>query len=301
MYTMRRLVRTLLAAGVMLAAGQSVVTTPAMAAPVQHTAQTVCAVANTLQAARLGGSCGVTAFAHRGVHNDSVAENTRLALDEAYRADAHTETDVFLTKDSQELIHHDRTLDRMTNCSGLIADWTLADIKAQCWIDVIEGERHAIPTFNQYAKWLAKNSGQRMMVEVKGAGWFDANNADIVDLRDTAERHGVHKRVYFTNDATERLLEAFRDSAPDARTAWKPYGDSELTTKYARNLSVNAVMFNYGQLTRSLVRTFKDAGFGVWARKANEESEWDRLIRLGVKAAMTDKPFAFRKNCNQEG
>ena len=68
-------------------------------------------------------------FAHRG--GMSVRpEQTQLAFDNAvdYGLDGF-ETDVRLTKDEELIVFHDATVDRTTNGSGKVCDYTLKELK----------------------------------------------------------------------------------------------------------------------------------------------------------------------------
>ena len=67
--------------------------------------------------------------AHRGA-SLSHPENTIAAFKEAIRLGAHMiELDLALTKDNKIVVLHDSTIDRTTNGSGDIKDWTLKDLK----------------------------------------------------------------------------------------------------------------------------------------------------------------------------
>jgi glycerophosphoryl diester phosphodiesterase len=225
------------------------------------------------------------ALAHRGADNARVDENTIDALERAHRLSAWSEADTFLTSDGVPVVIHDARLDRTTDCTGAVADWTAAEIRGECRTE--HGD--VVPTWREYARTLADNRGQRVNLEVKGRGWFADGAAEIVALRDIAERADVLRRVYFSEDATLDLLEAFRDHAPDARTAWKPAsGDVDLGD--ARRLSVDAIMAPPGYWTAGRVEATADAGFRPWARKVNTEGAWDRMRDMGVRAALTDHP-----------
>jgi glycerophosphoryl diester phosphodiesterase len=68
-------------------------------------------------------------MAHRGdaVHGP---ENTFAAFQLALEKSADVlETDLWLTKDRVLVCHHDRTLDRVTDCTGAIPEMTLAQVK----------------------------------------------------------------------------------------------------------------------------------------------------------------------------
>lgn len=71
-------------------------------------------------------------IAHGG-GNEEFPDNTLEAFYHAYSIDpgCMLETDVSLTKDGVVILCHDRTLDRTTDVSGEIIDWTYADLVSQ--------------------------------------------------------------------------------------------------------------------------------------------------------------------------
>jgi glycerophosphoryl diester phosphodiesterase len=245
---------------------------------------------------QFGGGCGAVAFAHRGAYGSSVDENTDGALEAAYAKGAYMETDVWLTQDDGFVIMHDRSLDRTTNCEGDVADWLLADIQANCQTEPNGGH---IPDFTSFADLLADNPDQLMMVEIKGAGWYDNDNDPLRRLAEAASQAGVLDRVYFANDVGTGYLEALRDVAPTARTVWKQEGDETVTRKRAAELSVDAVALRPRQWTSAdKVEAFQSKGFLAWSLMANDKPAWKGLIRRGVTAVLTDRPGAFRKVCH---
>ena len=79
--------------------------------------------------------------AHRGgpvIDGDPLfAEETLPAFRNAHRnLQVVLELDAKLTKDSVPVVFHDDTLDRTTNCTGLVKDKTLAEL-AECPADVL--------------------------------------------------------------------------------------------------------------------------------------------------------------------
>jgi len=67
--------------------------------------------------------------AHRGAM-ETYPENTIPAFREAIKAGAHMiEFDVYLTRDKKMVVIHDPTVDRTTNGSGKVSDFTLEQIK----------------------------------------------------------------------------------------------------------------------------------------------------------------------------
>lgn len=76
--------------------------------------------------------------AHRGFCA-KFPENTMLAFKEALKLDVdQIETDVRITKDNELVLIHDATLDRTTNGSGRVCDYTLEVLKQ---LDAGRGEQ----------------------------------------------------------------------------------------------------------------------------------------------------------------
>jgi glycerophosphoryl diester phosphodiesterase len=226
-----------------------------------------------------------------------VDENTIESIERAHQLGAFTENDVFLSSDGGFVIIHNQSLGPTTNCTGDVMTWLLADIRLQC--HTTPNGLH-IPTAIEAFNTLAGNPGQLMNLEVKGPGWFQNDNAKLVQLQDAAAAAGVLDRVFFSNDTTYQTLTALRDSAPDAKTAWKPDpGESNFTPAHASELSANAVMAWANQWSsQDNVRDFKQAGFRVWAKRSDDQNVWTRNWRLGLKAQLTNLPGAYKTWCN---
>ena len=68
-------------------------------------------------------------IAHRG-YCGKYPENTMLAFKKAVEAGCdEIELDVQLTKDGKVVVIHDETIDRVTNGSGLVRDYTLEELQ----------------------------------------------------------------------------------------------------------------------------------------------------------------------------
>jgi glycerophosphoryl diester phosphodiesterase len=118
--------------------------------------------------------------AHRGA-STTHPENTLAALREAVASGAHqVEFDVQLTADNQLVLMHDGTIDRTTNGTGRVRDYTLAQLKA---LDAGEWKNagfagEQIPTLEEALDVLPLN--MLLNVEVKGVGGNDSATAQRV-------------------------------------------------------------------------------------------------------------------------
>lgn len=107
--------------------------------------------------------------AHRGF-SEKYPENTM----EAFRAAValgvdQIETDVRITADGELVLHHDATVDRTTNGTGLVKDFTLAQLK-ELDAGIKKGEQFAgckIPTFLEFMDYMKTLPDMTIDIELK--------------------------------------------------------------------------------------------------------------------------------------
>ncbi len=100
--------------------------------------------------------------AHRG-WKDRYPENTLEAFQGALELGVdQLETDVRVTKDGALVLIHDATLDRTTNGSGEVCDYTLEELKA---LDAGEGCR--IPTLEEFFELIKDHPSLTIDIELK--------------------------------------------------------------------------------------------------------------------------------------
>lgn len=118
---------------------------------------------------RLDGFEGITVAGHRG-YKSRYPENTLLAFRAAldYGADM-LEFDLHLSKDGEVVVIHDDSVDRTTNGSGLVRDFTLEELKALDaggWFgDAFRGLE--IPTLRELCELIGGYPGVLLNVEIK--------------------------------------------------------------------------------------------------------------------------------------
>ena len=96
-------------------------------------------------------------FAHRGF-SGKYPENTMLAFRKALECGADgIEMDVQLTKDGELVVIHDERVDRTTNGTGNVRDYTLEELQKldASYIYSEEVGFQTIPTFDEYCRWVA--------------------------------------------------------------------------------------------------------------------------------------------------
>lgn len=156
-----------------------------------------------------------TAFAHRGLHNDAVSENSLGAFERACRMGVGIELDVQLTRDGKLVVFHDGDLERLMGDKRLVADLTLEELRA---FSLPDGSR--IPTF---AEVLALVEGRvPLLVELK-------NGKDLSRLcRETLAQLRDYGGEYIIESFQPLILLWFRLRARDVVrgqlvAAWEEY------------------------------------------------------------------------------
>lgn len=84
-------------------------------------------------------------YAHRGLHDEALPENSMAAFRAALEHGYGIELDIHLIKDGSLAVMHDTNLKRTTGCDGKITDLTAADLKNYH----LGGTEETIPTFRQ--------------------------------------------------------------------------------------------------------------------------------------------------------
>ncbi len=98
-------------------------------------------------------------LAHRG-YSGRYPENTMLAFQKAVEVGCNRiELDVQLTKDGVVVVLHDELIDRTTDGTGYVRDYTYEEVKkfnaAKLFPQVTDFQY--IPTFDEYCAWAAEN------------------------------------------------------------------------------------------------------------------------------------------------
>ncbi len=105
------------------------------------------------------------AIAHRGLHDvdNGVEENSLQSFEAAIDYGYSIEADVQLSSDGEAMVFHDRALDRLTDTTGKVGDFTAAEL---CRIPYANGTGN-IATLGQMLDLVAGRVG--VVIEVKSA------------------------------------------------------------------------------------------------------------------------------------
>ena len=137
-------------------------------------------------------------YAHRG-YSGRFPENTMLAFKEAAKTGCYgIELDVQLTKDGQLVVIHDERIDRTTDSTGYVRDYTLEEIRrfnaAASWNGKFGFQ--PIPTFEEYCQWEA---GEKLVTNIElktGVYYYEGIEEKTLEM---VRKYGLTDRVLFSS------------------------------------------------------------------------------------------------------
>jgi glycerophosphoryl diester phosphodiesterase len=226
-------------------------------------------------------------IAHRGA-SLRAPENTMAAFQLAVELGSDgIELDVKLTRDEQIVIHHDSTLDRTTNGSGNLKDFSLSELKeldAGGSFDVaFSGE--TIPTILE----LLDEVGDQILLNIELTNYdapFDSLPEKVLSVLDLVKLHDTILLSSFNPLALCRIKRLNREMRTALLVApqipgwaqallkkFTPYTDYHPHMKLVTRTIVEAVHRSHGRLN-------------TWT--VNEHEEMLSLLRIGVDGIITD-------------
>lgn len=210
------------------------------------------------------------------------------AVDLGYR---YLETDVHATADGVLLAFHDKTLDRVTDRRGAVAELPYREV-ARARI----GGKEPIPRLEDL---LATWPEVRINVDVK-------DRPAIGPLVELVRRIGAVDRLCVASFSEQRIAAVRAEVGPGLCTSLGPRGVLALRlASYGRLLvrlarkgipcaQVPPAMGGYSLITERFLDTAHELGMHVHAWVVNDAAEMRRLLDLGVDGIMTDRLAVLR-------
>ncbi|MBA5850536.1 glycerophosphodiester phosphodiesterase [Clostridium sp. cel8] len=226
-------------------------------------------------------------IAHRGF-SGLYPENTMLAFKKAVETGASgIETDVHMTKDNIIVICHDETIDRTTNGSGFIKDYTYSELRK---FDAGNGQK--IISLDELLDY-SKDKNILVNIELK-------NN--VITYK------GIEKRtidkIYEYNMNDHVILSSFNHNS---MRKVKEY-DSSIKTgllygtqiynpwEYAKKMKADAIhpLFTL-IMNRDIIKNTKEHGISINTYTVNDKANMKKLMEFGVDGIITNYPNIFKK------
>lgn len=225
-----------------------------------------------------------TIVSHRGAAG-LAPENTLVSIRTALQYNAPLiEVDVQRTADGQLVLIHDTTVDRTTNGSGPVGDFTLAEIRrldAGSWFSpAFANER--IPTLDEALR-LVISTDATLVIEGKDPGRYPGIADQLVD---GIRQYDAETRVVVVSFDHEwlRRIQTLAPAIPlGAISVWA-------TGVPAFETSAVATSWPSAVLTPWLIRRVHADGRRLWVWTVDAPWLMRLLCRLGVDVITTNRP-----------
>lgn len=232
---------------------------------------------------------GVTA--HRG-YSGAYPENTVTAEKQGMAVGADwIELDVFLSKDGEVVVSHDRTTARMGDRNLTIADSTYAELRT---VDVAWGFRDAhglttkevpverMPLLEDILKLVKKQDHTRVSIQPKETEVVDAAVGIV-------QRLGMQEWVGF-NDGNLTLMSRVKELDPDIHVFWDTSATADVDESVATALDrgFESIVMNQAAVSPESIATIQDAGLEAGAWTINDFAVMQRFVDWGIDRVYTD-------------
>ena len=214
---------------------------------------------------------------HRGARGVE-PENTLLAVRTGMACADYIEVDVRLTRDRIPVIMHDLLLDRTTNGTGPVNEYTLENLKA---FDAGKGEK--IPTLEGVCSIVKGHCG--LVVEIKEPG----SESEICSVL----RGNPPENLFIVSFHPESIL-SVKDLLSGVKTGIiysRAVGD---LPGDAKELGADAILLKFALLTGELVRACRKKSLLIISWTLDTPEEFRIAHDLGIDGLATDDPCRAR-------
>jgi len=228
-------------------------------------------------------------YAHRGA-SGYAPENTLPAFELARDQGADgVELDVQLTADDELVVIHDETVNRTTNGTGWVKDYTLAGLKA---LDASMGSEEfagvTIPTLAEVFDVLA-DSGLTINIELKNTvvayPGIEEKVLAMIDERDWEHRIVISSFNHMSLTRIRGLGSLVSTGLLFGDYLYQPWS-------YAKEVWATALHppLGYVDAVPELITAARDTLLGVNVWTVNDPEDIDRMYGLGVDGIITNYP-----------
>jgi len=216
---------------------------------------------------------------HRGAKGH-VTENTLESIQKALDLGVDgVEIDVHLCASGELVVFHDFTVDRMTDGSGEISNFSLKELKK-----LKVKSRFQIPTLSQVL--LLVNNKCLVNIELKGLN--TAKEAcRLIEFFVTKKDWEYNN--FLVSSFQEDLIETVYKTNKDLPIGVLSHTNLESSLKLANSVTAKSIIVNYTMLTADVVLKIKEK-HQVIAYTVNNLKPIERIKTFGVDAIISDFP-----------
>jgi len=229
----------------------------------------------------------IIVIAHRGDHT-MAPENSLLSIQNAIDDGVdYVELDIRTTQDSQLVLMHDATVDRMTNGHGKIAEMKLDSIRSLKLFNKNNAlsDTLSVPTFEE-ALAVCKNK-----INI----YLDFKNADVKKVYEVIRAAHMQDQMVVYINTPIQFVEWRKQvpSMPLIVSLNAKVKDSIEMFKYLSSVNIDILDGNWNEYTQETVQAALSKGVPVWAdmqAAVEGEAYWNKGIELGLLGIQTDHP-----------
>ena len=216
-------------------------------------------------------------------------ENTMAAFCKALEAGADgVELDVQLTRDGEMVVIHDERVDRTTDGTGFVRDFSLAEIRQ---LDASyqfkeAGQVHRIPSFEEYCEWAAEQPAGTN-IELKN-GVYDYPDLEHKVLGLIRKYHLEQKVIIssFNHYSVKRM----QSLAPDLVYGLLEESWVYSPGAYAEGLGVQCYHPYWGSLSDAVVADLKAHHLRINTFTVNTEEAARDMLQKGIDIVIGNFP-----------
>lgn len=230
-------------------------------------------------------SCGMKdakplVIGHRGAMGHET-ENTLASVQKALDLGVDMiEIDVFRIDSGEIVVFHDRTVDRLTNGSGMIEDYNMFAMNQL----TLEGG-HKIPLLQDVLKLI--NNQVVLNIELKG--YKTAEKVNQIISYYIKERGWSSENIVISSFIWDELRE-MRKLNPEVKIAVLTEEDPLQAIEVAKELNAVAINPNFETLTAENTAKIHDENLKVYTWTVNEPEDIQRMKDFGVDGIITNYP-----------
>jgi glycerophosphoryl diester phosphodiesterase len=235
---------------------------------------------------------------HRGA-SAYYPENTMSAFEAAYEMGAEMiELDILLSKDGVPVVIHDEALDRTTNGTGRVADYTLVELRkldAGLWF----GREHAgqqIPTLEEVLQFAKGKIA--LNIEIKTEAVTDEHLEGIEEKAlNLVKKYEMENYVLFSS-FDYRAISHLKQLDVDISTALlyeKSHSNGQPPSKLVNDYKANAFNCSRRQYTKRWAEDTQRHNIPVFVYTVNKEKQMQKMIKRGVSGIFSDKPDVLKQ------
>lgn len=219
-------------------------------------------------------------IAHRGASFFS-RENTLKSFQRAIDHGADmVELDIQRTKDNQLIVLHDVHIDRISEGTGLVRNFTLQDIRK---IEIFGKEK--IPTLNEALDLLIGKVGIVL----------DLKRVDVVPYILKYLKDDKLSRSCIVSSFKEeavRSIKHYREDLSVGLICWRP---SYRKIRFCLKNNIDYIHPSYYFLSKRLYRKIKKSKLGLNVWTVNYKRNLKKLLKWDIEGIITDRPKMVRK------